>query len=166
VLSIDLTGYKFSSKNLLLEAQTMTISNRNGFTLIELMVAVAIVGILAAIALPSYTRFIDRANRSDAKAVLLEDVQFLERNYTENNKYHEDSAGVAVVLPATHSPKSGTALYNIAFSVAATATTYSLSATPVAGQRMEHDICGTLSINQLGQKSVTGTSSVDTCWGK
>ena len=83
----------------------MTINNRNGFTLIELMVTVAIVGILAAIALPSYTSYINQANRSDAKSVLLENVQFLERNYTENNKYHQNSAGTGITLPVVVSAR-------------------------------------------------------------
>jgi type IV pilus assembly protein PilE len=144
----------------------METNNRNGFTLIELMVTVAIVGILASIALPSYTSYINQANRSDAKSVLLENAQFLERNYTENNKYHQNSAGVAIVLPVTASPKSGTALYNITATVL-TATTYALTATPVTGSRMDGDECGALSINHLGQKSVSGASlDADTCWRK
>lgn len=144
----------------------MIIDNRNGFSLIELMVTVAIVGILASIALPSYTSYINQANRSDAKAVLLENAQFLERNYTENNKYHQNSAGVAIALPATVSPKSGTALYNIAVSNF-TASTYTLTATPVSEGRMASDECGALAINQLGQKSVTDASlDADTCWRK
>ncbi len=144
----------------------MTSKNKvDGFTLIELMIAVAIVGILASIALPSYSSYINQANRSDAKSALLENVQFLERNYTENNKYHLNSAGVAITLPATRSPKSGTALYNIGVSNF-TATTYTLTATPVAGGRMASDECGALSINQLGQKNVSGSMDADTCWRK
>jgi type IV pilus assembly protein PilE len=145
----------------------MTIDNRNGFTLIELMVTVAIVGILAAIALPSYTSYIKQANRSDAKSVLLENAQFLERNYTENNKYHQNSAGTGITLPVVTSPVSGTALYDISVPIL-TATTYTLTATPVTGGRMDGDECGALSINQLGQKSVSNDASLDadTCWRK
>lgn len=144
----------------------MTIKNHNGFTLIELMITVAIVGILASIALPSYTRYINQANRSDAKTVLFENAQFLERNYTENNKYHLDSAGQPIVLPANTSPKTGTALYDISVTNF-TATTYTLTATPVTGGRMDGDECGALSINQLGQKTVSGASlDADTCWRK
>ena len=144
----------------------MTIDNRNGFTLIELMVTVAIVGILAAIAFPSYQKYVDRAHRSDAKTILLDNVQFLARNYTENNRYDQDSTGVATsTLLVTASPISGTALYNIA-APTLIATAYTLTATPVVGQRMENDECGALTITHLGLKSVNGTSSVDTCWGK
>jgi type IV pilus assembly protein PilE len=144
----------------------MMSNNRNGFTLIELMVTVLIVGILASIALPSYIRYINQANRSDAKSILLENVQFLERNFTENNKYHQDSAGQAVILPAIVSPKSGISLYEISI-LNLTATTYTLTAAPVEGERMANDECGALSINQLGQKSVSGASlDADSCWRK
>ncbi len=144
----------------------MTIDKHNGFTLIELMVTVAIVGILAAIALPAYTSYINQANRSDAKAVLLENVQFLERNYTENNKYHQTSSGTAITLPVYVSPESGTTLYNIS-APTLTATTYTLTATPDSSGRMADDECGSLSINQLGQKSVSGaTLDANTCWRK
>ncbi len=144
----------------------MTIDKHNGFTLIELMVTVAIVGILSAIALPAYTSYINQANRSDAKAVLLENVQFLERNYTENNKYHQTSSGTAITLPVYVSPESGTTLYNIS-APTLTATTYTLTATPDSSGRMTDDECGSLSINQLGQKSVSGaTLDANTCWRK
>ncbi|MBU4500895.1 MAG: prepilin-type N-terminal cleavage/methylation domain-containing protein, partial [Gammaproteobacteria bacterium] len=65
-----------------------------GFTLIELMITVAIIGILAAIAYPSYTQYVQRANRAEARGLMLENAQFLERNFTMANRYHQTSAGV------------------------------------------------------------------------
>jgi prepilin-type N-terminal cleavage/methylation domain len=129
-----------------------------GFTLIELMIAVAIVAILAAIAYPSYTQYTDRAKRNDAKAVLLEAAQFMERRFTENGTY------VGAVLPAnlSRSPKEGSAWYDIQVT-GLTATTYTLSAVPKAGWTPSK--CGTLTINQLGTKSVS-SDTVDECWSR
>jgi len=75
-----------------------------GFTLIELMIAVAIVGILAAIAYPSYIEHVRKTRRADAKAVVLELSQWMERFYTENSRYDKTRAGVDVALPFTQSP--------------------------------------------------------------
>lgn len=141
---------------------------QTGFTLIELMVVVAIIAILAAVAIPAYTNYIKQANRSDAKAILLQSVQFLERNYTEANRYDQDSGGTATSgsIPA-HSPLTGTALYNIGVAFNTAGTTYTLTATPVTGGRMDGDECGIFSINQFGSKTISGTGlTVDECWRK
>ena len=142
-----------------------------GFTLIELMVTVAVIGILAGIAYPSYLGYVQRANRADAKAALLENAQFLERNFTEVNKYHQDATGAAIGLPVTASPREtgATALYSIALDTssasATSATTYRLLATPVSGRSMAGDACGTFTLNHLGQKGVSGASlSAAECW--
>jgi type IV pilus assembly protein PilE len=138
-----------------------------GFTLIELMIAVAIVGILAAIAYPSYSEYVRRGNRAEAKTALLEDAQFIERNYTEANVYDKDKLGSALALPITAAPRTGTALYNIT-ATTLTAKTFTLTATPVTGQSMAGDKCANFTLNHLGQKALSGspTASSQDCWNR
>jgi len=137
-------------------------THSKGFTLIELMIVVAIVAILAAIAYPSYQESVRKSRRAEAGAVLLEGAQFMERFFTVNSRYNTTRAGDAVALPAalTHSPKDGgTARYNISIS-AVTASSFTLQAVPVAADAN----CGTLSVTQAGVKGATGTLGADGCW--
>lgn len=152
-------------------------AGETGFTLVELLIAILVLGILAAIAVPSYQDYVRQANRAEAKGILLENAQLLERNYTTANRYdtiNQDGTGGAPPI-VTQSPKSGTAKYNIAAGYgAAPAQTYSLSATPVVGGAMDGDVCGTLTLDQTGQQGAAdvdgdGTTVNDpednaTCW--
>lgn len=138
-----------------------------GFTLIEVMVVVAIIGIMAAIAFPSYQDHLRKGRRADAKAGLLELAQFMERFYTENNRYDQNNAGTAVSLPFTQTPKDGaTKFYNIAFASGTLGTSgFTLEATPIAGSPQAGDVCGNYTINQSGTKALSGASwTVSQCW--
>jgi type IV pilus assembly protein PilE len=140
-----------------------------GFSLMELLITVTIIGILAAIAIPSYNQYIKRANRADAKSALLMNAQYMERNFTESNLYNKtdsDNDGVFaenISLPYTQSPIEGTAIYNITLSASSTA--YTLSATPVSGGSMAGDVCGALTLTNLGVKGVGG-GTVPECWNQ
>lgn len=135
-----------------------------GFTLIELMIVVAIVGILAAIAYPNYQEHVRKTRRADAQTALMELSQFMERNYTANGKYLT-AANEAPNLPFTEAPKdSATKYYDLRFpaGTAPTATAYTLEAVPKGA--MANDACGTLTLTNTGAKSQAAGQTLATCW--
>ena len=146
----------------------MIIRKHQGFTLIELMIVVVIVGILATIGIPSYRDYVRRANRSAAKSVLLQSVQFLERSRTTSNSYALKGDGGAMdvnALPTKQAPADGDKKYDIQLNDL-TVGTYTLVAVPVVGGPMGDDPCGNLSIDELGVRAVSGTESVNLCWNR
>ncbi len=128
-----------------------------GFSLIELMITVAIVGILAMIALPSYESYVQRARRADAKTELSSLAQRLERCFSQFGTYLTGT-GCSVGAGPFRSPEG---YYVIAISNR-TATTYTLTATPQGGQAKDGK-CGSLSIDHIGRHSASGMLG-DACW--
>lgn len=143
--------------------KNIRFGNVTGFTLIELMIAVAIVGIIAAIAMPAYQNYVMQSNRAVAKAILHENAQFMEQFYTENNRYDQDVGGNAVAIPVTQSPRSGTVQYNVTLQAVANAT-FTLQAVPDAGGSMAGDVCGTLTLTNTGLQGAAGT--IAECWDR
>lgn len=146
-------------------------ARHKGFTLIELMVVVAIIGILASIAYPSYTEYVAKGRRSDAQKALLEASQYMQRWYAANNTFQtNDSTPAAPTLPAglNRSPAagSGTQAYTLAVS-SATTSTYTITASRTAGGPMATDKCGNLTLTSTGVKDLTSATSgydVARCW--
>jgi type IV pilus assembly protein PilE len=150
------------------------IQRKKGFTLIELMIVVAIVAILSAIAYPSYRKYVMRSNRGEAKAVLMELAQYMERNYTLSNAYNKLGSSSAAAgsftassLPYSQVPKTGAVNYNISFTTL-DASNFTMVATPTGSQTA--DECGKLTVNQLGQNGIDTSSSgsssatAENCW--
>ncbi|WP_152208334.1 type IV pilin protein [Marinobacter changyiensis] len=129
-----------------------------GFTLIELMIVVAIIGIIATIAYPSYVSQVESTRRATAQSELMELAQWMERRHTNGFDYRED--GNAPTLPFTKSPREGSAtFYNISFSVGSVSrNSYVLQAVPSNAQAS--DKCGALTLSSTGAR---GAAAAD-CW--
>ena len=131
---------------------------RNGFSLIELMIVVTIVGILAAIAIPSYSAYVRRANRTDATRTMSFLSQALERCYSQTFSY----AGCPQALPGTN--PSAQNYYNVTLTVLS-ATTFNIVAVPLNNPQLGDAQCTSFTVDQTGAQSMTGTADTKTCWG-
>ena len=123
----------------------------SGFTLVELMIVVAIIGILAAVGYPSYQSSVLKGHRAEAQGDLLELASFMEQTYTGASSY------AAATLPFTSSPRTGTASYTLSLTTL-TASTFTISAVPQGIQA--NDTCATLTVTQTGAQ----TPATAGCW--
>ena len=137
---------------------------QRGFTLIEMMITVAIIGILASVAYPSYTQHVVRTRRANAAGCLMELAQYMERVYASNVRYDQNN-GAATALPTVACSTELGAHYTLGFaSGQPQQRTFTLQAAPQGRQASADTRCGTLSIDQANVKGKSGTASVADCW--
>lgn len=129
-----------------------------GFSLIELMITVTIVGILAAVGYPSYTSFVAKSNRSAAESHVLTLANKQEQYFLDKRQYTD----TATDLMAT--PTDVSDHYAITITTGTTPPSYIITATPNTAQRASDAACGTLTLTQNGTKGISGSGTVAKCW--
>lgn len=135
-----------------------------GFTLIEILIAVAIVGILMAIALPSYRDSQLRSARAEAKTALLEVASMQERFYSLNNSYSTNANPLVSPAEATYTSTNGEYVVTVAACGGGSITNcFIATATPQGGQA--DDSCGNLTLTSTGVRAASGGTQ-DECWVK
>jgi len=134
--------------------------NQSGFTLIEVMIVVAIIGILAAIAYPSYDEYVKRGQRAEGQALLSDASARQERYFAQNNAYITANGDIAK-LGLKNGNKSETNKYTLTLSKVNGDGGYTLT----AEQGFNDAKCGNLTLDALGKKDRTGSDkSVADCW--
>ncbi|HET7561416.1 MAG TPA: type IV pilin protein [Rhodanobacteraceae bacterium] len=143
-----------------------------GFTLIEMVIVVLIIAILAAIAIPSYNNYITKTRRNAASGCLSQYANYMERYYTTNLRYDQDTSGTKLTTPpalgCSAAAETGD-YYQYAFAASQpTQSTYTILAKPQGTQASRDTQCATLGIDQTGQRYYQSTKSdsagLDTCW--
>jgi type IV pilus assembly protein PilE len=147
------------------------MGKQRGFTLIELMIAMVVIAILAAIGYPSYLEYVNRGKRAEGKSALLRAAQQMERFYSLNNCYPTNTAtcgnagsSATALTAARINSFSGdsAAASSHTISVTTNAQDFTLTATPSYTDTK----CGNLTLTNTNAKGESGTESVQTCWSK
>ncbi len=135
----------------------------SGFTLTEVIIVVAIIAILVTIAMPSYSDFIMKSRRTEAKEMIWAAAQREQQSFTQSNVYTTDAVNTLEV-PTT----STNGYYTLSITAGNSGSinsSYAITATPVAGTSQANDVdCGAFTLNSLGQKTVSGSQTQPPCW--
>jgi type IV pilus assembly protein PilE len=129
-----------------------------GFTLLEIIIVLAILSLLAAVAYPSYTQYRLKTQRTDGQTALHTLALQMERYFTENNTYNH-----ATFQKLGLSDKSTKNLYQLKITPHNNGNGYQLDAAPI-GYQVADKQCGILSLDQKGKKTISGTGKIQDCW--
>lgn len=133
---------------------------QQGFTLVELMIVVVIAAVLAAVAYPSYQQYAIRANRSAAQSFILGVANKQEQYILDARQYADSLSTLSMSVPVEVSRNYAISIAGVTLSPPA----YSIVATPTGTQLTKDTQCGTVTINQAGQKGISGSGPVTECW--
>jgi type IV pilus assembly protein PilE len=148
-----------------MKTPVLLLRRMRGVSLMELLVVIAVLGTLAAIAVPSYRRYLIRSQRSEAKIALMQVQTAQEKFYLQNNTYTNSitgGPGVGLGMGTV----SETGKYDIAITTfAADGQSYVATASPRSGGGQTDDvICANFTINERGTRGISGTGAAETCW--
>jgi len=147
-----------------------------GFTFIELMVVLALVGLLAAIAIPSYQESVRKSRRAEVRSQLMEVAQYLQRFYSHNDSFATTKAGAAATIPSElakvpRNAAPGSQSYDISFATPAAGAinpglaSFKIQAVRRAGGPMDGDKCGDFTLENTGARNVLkATDTAANCW--
>ncbi len=139
----------------------MKRNRQHGFTLTEMMIVVAVLGVILSIAVPSYFEQVRKSRRAEGMGELMELADRMERFYSDRGTYVGASLGTNAtdIYPAT----SAKGYYTLSIG-SQTATAFTVSAAPTTKGDQNEDRCGTFSLTSQGVKSVSNAGYQDECW--